>query len=165
MNQENTSTPTPAATNLPAIEQRRRGRWRAILCGLLILLCGMLIGAGTALQLVRFGAMRLVQEPERLPDLILTAMDRRLDLDPAQHAQIQTILAQYMAEFEAQRRETHPKIMALLDKLRADVGAVLRPDQAARWYDRFDTIRARWLPKFPANPPAPPPGSTPEEAK
>lgn len=159
------STDEQTFAALPAKEQHRRGRWRAILCGGIILLCGILIGAAATLQLLRIGAMRLIQEPERLPDLILNAMDRKLDLDPEQHTRIQAILSQTLAEFEAQRRDSRPKITAMLDKFRADVGAVLRPEQAEAWYERFDTLRARWLPRLAAPSPGSPLPSTPKEIK
>lgn len=134
------SDPNPITT--PTSGTRRR--IPAYVQSLLFLLCGLIIGSGLTLILVRGAAHRLIAEPELLPGRLLQRLDRQLDLDDTQRASIEAILQARLAAFQAIRRRVKPEFQAELDGLRNDVNAVLTPEQQEAWQTRFDTIRERW---------------------
>jgi hypothetical protein len=113
---------------------------------LLYLLCGLIIGAGGAVLVIRGAVHRMVAEPELLPARMLQRMESQLDLDETQRAAIEGIVAKRIAAFRAIRDRMRPEIQSEIDGLRNDVSAVLNPDQRETWETRFDAIRARWQP-------------------
>jgi hypothetical protein len=121
-----------------------RRRIPAYVQSFLFLLCGLIIGSGLTLILVRGAAHRLIAEPELLPGRLLQRLDRQLDLDDTQRAAIEPILQARLAAFQAIRQRVKPEFQAELNALRNDVNAVLTPDQQVKWQTRFDTLRERW---------------------
>jgi Spy/CpxP family protein refolding chaperone len=135
------TSPPPAVSPPP----RRRKR-RSILLGIAILLGGMCIGSGLTLRVLWTQVTSLVQHPEQLPERAAQRMTRTLDLTPEQETRLKAVLTERQQGIETLRREIHPRMQAEMEKLRAEVAAILTPDQAARWNQRFEQLRARWWP-------------------
>lgn len=68
--------------------------------------------------------------------LFASDLKRHLDLTPAQEAQVEHILADSRAESMALHREMRPRMMAMLDRTRARISAVLTPQQRVE-FERF----------------------------
>lgn len=119
-----------------------------MLLGAVILACGMLIGAGLTLHLLRSNILSLLQEPERLPGIVAGRLDRALDLSETQRVEVEGILNAHLHTLDGIRRENAPRVEAEIDAIRDEVAAALTPEQAAQWRARFETLRHRWRPAF-----------------
>jgi hypothetical protein len=126
-------------------------RWLLVLLGVVILACGMAIGAGLTLFGLRSRVLQLIRNPEKVPEAITARLRGELDLSEEQASQVEAILKNHQADLEEIRREVQPRVETLLDLVRQEVGEVLDERQAGRWRERFDALRRTWLP------PAPPP--------
>ncbi len=112
----------------------------------LFLLCGIVLGSGATLLLVRGAVHRMVAEPDLLSARVLQRMESQLALDEEQQAAIEGIFAERVAAFRAIRARVRPDVQSELDQLREEVSAVLTPEQREQWQSRFDSIRERWQP-------------------
>jgi Spy/CpxP family protein refolding chaperone len=65
--------------------------------------------------------------------LLARDLNRRLDLDSAQKAQVETILKGTRAESAALRRDVMPRVFAILDHAHTRIDAVLTPEQRAEF--------------------------------
>ncbi|MEA2693788.1 MAG: hypothetical protein QOJ16_3175 [Acidobacteriota bacterium] len=80
--------------------------------------------------------------------LLARDLKHRLDLDSRQEAQVEQILTATRAESAALRRETMPRVLAILDRAHARIDAVLTPEQRAEFerYQRRHRYRLhRWF--------------------
>ena len=140
MTEEN-AVSRPKASELPAPPRKRR--LRTIALGLVILICGGLLGSGITLVVVR-KAMEVIQTPGEAPKRIAERMRRKLDLSPDQTSRVLTILEKREQCLRSILREIEPKIEDELLKTREQVSAVLEPEQAEKWRKRFDALHERW---------------------
>ncbi len=131
-----------------------RRRWvRTGLLGLVILLCGMIIGGALTLHF-RWPRLLLARQPwERMPEHIADRMREELGLTEEQQKEIQTILAKHHGAMESIRVEVQPRVEAQIDSMRREIDAVLTPEQARRWTERFEKMRRHWPPGGPRRPP------------
>ena len=121
---------------------RARRRWlRTILLGIVILLCGMVIGGALTLHF-RWPRLLLARHSwERMPEHIVERMRSELDLTAEQQREIEEILAKHHGAMESIRTEVEPRVEAQLDSMRREIDAVLTPEQAARWSEHFERMR------------------------
>jgi hypothetical protein len=127
-----------------------RRAWPTVLLGLVILVCGAIIGAGV---FVLWFKDRLAWPPtpgEAAAARIAADMRGRYDLSEEQARKVRDIMARHMEAIEVIRRSAHEKIAADHEKLRAEVREVLTPEQFEQWSARFEAMRP---PPF-----GPPPG-------
>jgi hypothetical protein len=114
--------------------------------GLVILVCGMLIGAGGTLICVKRIILHAIHHPDEAPARITARMQKRLHLTEEQAQRVKAILTQRHRSIMAIRREAQPKVVQELDKAKQEVAAILPPDQARSWNLRFDELRQKWIP-------------------
>ncbi len=116
-------------------------RWKAILGVLLVFLIGMLSGALLA-QRYHQGRMErfLSGRPGAAADIIVRRLSRSLDLDGAQQEQVRAIVTDTHRRMEDIRRPVQPRLDEALERGRARIREILRPDQQAR----FDRMTAEW---------------------
>ena len=101
---------------------------------------------------VHFAVNRLqfaIHHPETAPARIAATIQRRLDLDDAQRADVEQVVAKHELEIAAIRRKFQPEIIGQLDSVRDEVSAVLNEPQRERWTQLFDQFKQRWLPPVP----------------
>ncbi len=128
--------------SLPA--PRAKHRWlRGILLGSVILLCGMLIGAGLTVHTIARGLARGIQNPERVTEHITEHMRSRLDLSDPQADSIHAILTKHQVQLRDILVEIHPHLKDELMAIRAEIKAVLTPEQSEAWGKRMDRLRNR----------------------
>jgi hypothetical protein len=67
---------------------------------------------------------------------------RVLDLDAEQQRAVAAILSRHQAEVDAAWHEMQPHVRATLDSTSAEIIAVLRPDQAAKYRTMIETAHS-----------------------
>jgi Spy/CpxP family protein refolding chaperone len=75
---------------------------------------------------------------------MLARLDRELDLTPAQHARIDTVLTRREADLRALMSEARPRFEAIATRTRSEIQAVLTPTQQeefAKITQRMDARR------------------------
>ncbi len=128
---------------------RKRRPWRSLLLGLIILLCGILIGAGITVITLQKAVLYAIHHPEQVPNRLTERLRGKLHLSDDQAKKIRAILNERQHAFQALRRATRPKVERELDRLREEVAAVLDVNQARKWRQRFDRLRRQWMPPPP----------------
>lgn len=142
--------PSPATSRtLP-----RLGRpWlRQTIFAVVLLICGALIGGAATARFLWNRLLDGIQHPEQVPALVAHRMDRRLGLNDEQHTAILKILTHTQEQLVAVRRETYPKVSAILDETRTSVAAILSPEQSQKWESGFTQLRDTLLPPPPPAP-------------
>ena len=130
-----------ASAALPRPPRRRRF-W---VLWLAIFLSGALIGTGVTLATLRHVVLSTVQHPERLPRRIASWLRGPLHLSIEQQQAVEAVFRERQHAIWAIRRQAQPGVEAELNRLREEVAAVLNAEQASKWAERFNRLRARWL--------------------
>lgn len=142
-NKDETRTPPNGPAPVPPVVGPRPGRM--IVLGAVILLCGMVLGAGVTFLGLRPRLVPDMEGPRMLPDSTVGRLREMLDLSDEQARQIQAILARREKALLALRSEMRPRVNAQLEQTRQEIAAVLTPEQAARWNEQFERSRRRWM--------------------
>ena len=114
-------------------------RSTAIAAIVALFLVGVLVGVlGTHLFYLRH-----LREPGWLVKagtrLAAAELKRNLDLTPQQEQQVGAILADAQRDVISLRREMTPRVLAILDRARVRISAVLSPEQR----EKFERLRQR----------------------
>jgi hypothetical protein len=133
-----TNVPPAAGGPLPP---RRSRPWLLAAVGLLIVVSGVVIGAGTTVLLLRDRIARPPSPGEETAAAIAADLRSRYDLTDDQTRQVREIMTRRMDAIEVIRREAHEKITGEHEALRAEMKAVLKPEQFQRWSAQFDAMR------------------------
>ncbi len=128
----------------------KKKRWRSILLGVVILVCGIAIGAGGTVVVMKHIILNAIQHPEKVPQRITDRMRGKLGLTDEQAAKVKAILTERQKKIQALLRQIQPDVDKEFENAKEDVAAVLKPDQAKKWRERFDRMR-KWFPVPPAN--------------
>lgn len=134
-------------TSLAVVPRRRT--WLYVVLWLIIFGSGVVVGAGSTLWVVRNRVLYGLQHPERAPAGLARHLQRMLDLDDTQRAQVEQIFERRQKELQKVRRAFQPEVEAQLDQVEQEVSAVLNDVQRAEWQSRFRELRDRWLPALP----------------
>jgi Spy/CpxP family protein refolding chaperone len=114
-------------------------RWKSIVGVLLVFLLGALAGAAVV---YRVGHQRvdavLSGRGGATVDLIVRRLTRSLDLDSVQRDQVRAIVTETRRDIVEIRKPVQPRIEAAIERSRARVREILRPDQQ----EKFDRIQA-----------------------
>jgi Spy/CpxP family protein refolding chaperone len=114
-------------------------RWKSILGVLLVFLLGALAGAAVVHRVDRQGAEGILSgRGGATADLIVRRLSRSLDLDSAQRDQVRAIVTETRREIIEIRKPVQAQVEATIERSRARVRAILRPDQQ----EKFDRIRS-----------------------
>jgi Spy/CpxP family protein refolding chaperone len=138
----------PTDQELPA--PSKKGRLKAVALGIVILLCGALLGSGITLVAVK-RMMNVIHTPGEVAKRITERMQRKLDLSPEQHRRVLAILRAREKSLRTLLGRIQPQIEKELWKTREEVAAVLNPEQAQKWLNRFDVIHERWKKRWFSN--------------
>ncbi len=116
-------------------------RWKAVCGVVLIFLSGAVAGALVAHRVDQRGVEAFLSAGRGATgDLIVRRLSRSLDLDRAQREQVRAIVTETHREILDIRKPVQPAIDAALERARARVRAILRPDQQAT-FDRLAAAR------------------------
>ena len=72
----------------------------------------------------------------RMREEMVRGLSRELALSDSQRVQVEGIIGRHEASFDAIRRESEPRLRALLDSTWMDIDRVLTPEQHAKWAAR-----------------------------
>ncbi len=120
-------------------------RWKSIVGVLMVFLLGALAGAAVVHRVDRQSVEAVLSgRGGATVDLIVRRLSRSLDLDSAQRDQVRAIVTETHQDIDRIRKPLQPQIEATIERSRARVRAILRPDQQ----EKFDRIQAerrkRW---------------------
>ena len=128
---------------------RRRFRW---LRTLLVFFAGIVVGGAMTVIFIVHRVEHAIHHPEDAPPRITKYLTRKLDLSPAQHDQVLSIVQQRQQSLLALRQEIRPRLNTQLEELRVEIDNVLNADQRAKWEKLYRDTKDRWLPDQPATP-------------
>ena len=132
---------TPLAGEGKPLPPRGPRPWVMVLVGLVIVVSGAVIGAGVTVLALK---NRLAAPPtpgERTAALIASDLRNRYNLTDEQAKQVKEIMARRMEVIEAIRRQAHEQMAAEHETLRAEMKAVLTPEQFEQWLAQFESLR------------------------
>jgi Spy/CpxP family protein refolding chaperone len=114
-------------------------RWKSIVGVLVVFLLGALAGAAIVHRVDRQSVEGVLSGRRgATADLIVRRLTRSLDLDPAQQDQVRAIVTETRHDIGEIRKPVQPQIEATIERSRARVRAILRPEQQ----EKFDRIQA-----------------------
>jgi hypothetical protein len=114
-------------------------RWKSILGVLLIFLLGALAGAAVEHRVGRQSLEAVLSgRGGATVDLIVRRLSRSLDLDTAQRDQVRAIVTETRRDIVEIRKPVQAQVEAAIERSRARVRAILRPDQQ----EKSDRIQA-----------------------
>jgi len=127
---------------LPAPRPPKRRRWPTVLLACVVFFAGMGFGSALTVIIVLRRVQYAVNHPEQVPPRLVNNLKRRLNLNESQTQAVQRILADRQKTMTATRAEE-------LEKVRQEVSAVLRADQAPQFAPgtpAFEEIKLRLAP-------------------
>jgi len=129
----------------PLRQRLRRRRLISLLLVLVVFVSGLVIGvAAGPFFTFRHGLERL-HSPGEMPVRLAERMIQELDLTDEQARQVRAVLDQHFEELAALYGEVQPRRTRMMDDFRADVVAILTPEQAEQWTERFDRMRQKFM--------------------
>jgi hypothetical protein len=136
------NTIEPGSQTLPKTQP---SVWRMLILGVVILMCGMVIGGGLTTYVLWKRVESTITHPRLMPERIVEHMESSLNLTPEQAEQVREIFARRHERFDKMRVEMEPLVQAELDSIREEVSRVLTPEQLEEWNRRFDRMHRRWF--------------------
>jgi hypothetical protein len=94
---------------------------------------------------------RVEMRAEMRKDMI-HRLSKELDLKPEQLAPVESVLVQREVAFEALRRESEPRLQALLDSSWVEIDRVLTPEQHEKWVEIRKHLGPGWGRRGPPGP-------------
>lgn len=132
-------TPVPSA---PA-----RRSWRTWAAGFIILLSGIVIGAGIGFRAARMRDSLTFLDPHNVPARVARIMKFQLGLNEEQREKLEAIFTRRGDEIDRIRLKILPEMDSVFEDLRQEVNGVLTPAQAKAWDEKFRELRERWRPR------------------
>ena len=124
-----------------------RRSWRTWAAGLIILLSGIIIGAGIGFRAARMRDSLTFLDPHNVPARVARIMKFQLGLNEEQREKLEAIFTRRGKEIDQIRLKMLPEMDAVFEDLRKEVDTVLTPDQAKAWDEKFLELRERWRPQ------------------
>ena len=124
-------------------------RWRIALLGIILLLSGIVIGAGGTFIFGRRIILRTIRKgPD--PGRIATRIEKDLDLSSQQVKRVEEILATRLKKVRQIRRDNRLPIYHQFELMKKEISDVLDQGQAQKWNQRANKLmRFRPRPKPP----------------
>lgn len=134
---------------IPEQKSHRRQFWKPVLLSLVIFASGAIAGTCATLMLIRNQVHYRIHHPEEMPANVAARLQRKLDLSDEQTEQVLTVLTERQQAILEIRREFQPKLETELDQLEKQVADLLDDSQRTTWQQKFQAMRAEWLPAVP----------------
>jgi len=134
-----------AKSSIPSTGKRRlspRGRQTVmqIVIGMIILICGIIIGSGAAVLRLK-GQINPHRGPLPPTEAIINDMKARYDLTEEQTQKVETTFSKRRETLRTLFDEFRTKSEAEFKKLTADIKKILTPEQFVRWEQDFQRRR------------------------
>jgi len=137
---------SPTASGGGPLPHPRSRAWPVVLLGVVILICGNIIGAGAAVLWLKQYMPPPPPPPGVAAPEIARDMQTRYNLGEEQARKVEEIMRKSIDAMEAIHREAREKAEAERQVLRTEMRAVLTPEQYAQWAAHFDQVGARRAP-------------------
>ena len=125
-------------------------RWPAVLLGLVIFLCGVVIGGGITLIVTRNVVLHRLHHPEERILQDTRMLQKKLELTDEQTKEVLAVFTRKLYVFYSIRRGIQPRVQEQLDSLKKEVAAILDSNQAQTWDTWFEKTREMWTPPLPS---------------
>lgn len=117
--------------------------WLTLLMGGVLLISGMVIGAGGTTLLLKHRMGQPNSAPKQFSGRLLRRIERDLDLTEEQSEEVRSILELHREEMRTIRLQVGEKIDDSFEALKEEVSAVLSPEQVVIWEERNHKYRDR----------------------
>jgi hypothetical protein len=122
-----------------------RRRWTAIALSVLIFLSGAVVGGAGVVLAAKELTLDRLNHPEVVPVKMGKRIGASLGLPDEKTKEVVAILEARRAAIFDIFQEFRPRLSAELDRMRAEVSAILDEEQAREWETRFDKLRNTWF--------------------
>jgi hypothetical protein len=143
MSEEKESKESPV--NPPPQAPKKR-RWKLVLFGLIILFCGMVIGAGITFHVGSIMIFHAMSPGDEMAERITKRIDRDLDLTDEQRSQVAEIVARRVSAFKDILTGVYPRIKEQFALLHDEIAPILTEEQKLKWekhYERMHEVITR----------------------
>ena len=143
MSEEKESKESPV--NPPPQAPKKRG-WKLVLLGLIILFCGMVIGAGITFHMGSVMIFHAMSRGDEMAERIAKRIDRDLSLTEAQRSHVAEIVARRVSAFKRILTEVYPRIKQQFTLLHDEIAPILTEEQKLKWekhYERMEKMITR----------------------
>jgi hypothetical protein len=146
MNDPGVSNPTTQHAARPA-----RRRCATLVMVLVIFVAGILVGAGMTVAVVVRNVQYAIKNPAIVPERAAKRLQRSLNLDERQAADVRKILFELQARLQQIRSRVYPDVQTAIQESRGEIAEVLTDEQRIRWEEIFADLEDRWFPPPPAS--------------
>jgi Spy/CpxP family protein refolding chaperone len=125
-----------------------------------VFLCGVVVGAVLTHGFLFRRAMNEFGPPGFRTDVAVKQIRKDLDLSDEQAIKLEKLFEEHAENMNAIHKDVRPRVEAELESFRSKVEAILTPEQAKRWNEKFRSKMNEMLPPHPPGPhglPMPPP--------
>jgi hypothetical protein len=119
----------------------RRGRWKLVLLGLVILFCGIIIGAGITFRVGHVMIFRAASPRGDLAERLTKRIDRDLHLTDEQRAQVAQIVALRVGAFKGILTEAYVRTKEEFELFHDEVVPILTEEQKLKWEKGYKKIQ------------------------
>jgi len=117
--------------------------WLTLLMGGILLVSGMVMGAGGSVLFLKHRFDQPDHEPKHFSDRLAKRMTRDLDLSEEQSEKIHSIFKAHQEEMHTIRLQIKDEIDTSFEGIKSEVKAVLTPEQIEKWERRIHEYRDR----------------------
>jgi len=125
----------------PPLRVPRPRRWMSVFMGVLLLICGAVIGGSITGVYLFQRFLDVVHHPEEVPARLVSRMAWQYGLSDDQTRKIEAIMTEGQRRLVAIRDRAYPEVATVLDETKAQVMQVLDEKQQERFNRKFDQIR------------------------
>ncbi len=129
-----------SAVNTPSRPPKKR-RWKLLLLGLVILICGMVIGAGITFHAGHVLMFRAVSPGGEMAERVTRHINRDLDLTPEQRSQVAKIVAHRVSAFKDIFMDAYTRLKQQFELLHDEVAPVLSEEQKVKWEKHYNKMQ------------------------
>ncbi len=118
---------------------------KSVLCILLIFILGAAAGGlGVHIYNKSQGDACWRGDRKAREEMLLNRLDRRLDLDDRQREQVRVLIAETRTEMKNIRNQYRPQMKAVIEKSKAEMRRLLRPDQLEKFEKYLAERKAKY---------------------
>lgn len=115
--------------------------WLTLLMGAVLLVCGVVIGAGGTTLVVKNRLDQPDVAPNQFSQRLMGRMTRDLDLTEEQAKEVRAVFELHSSEMRVVRNEMDERADALRATMQEEVRAILTPEQVKQWEKRVQEYR------------------------
>ncbi|MFP6581528.1 MAG: hypothetical protein VCD00_03115 [Candidatus Hydrogenedentota bacterium] len=115
--------------------------WLTLLMGAVLLVCGIVIGAGGTTLIVQNRLEQPDAAPSQFSQRLMGRMTRDLDLTDEQAKEVRAVFQSHSVEMRTVREEMDGRVDVLRATMQQEVRAILTPEQVEKWEKRIQEYR------------------------